>query len=122
MKDIKNPAGEIIARAGETKNPLKQFPMKMTYLIVDPTIEKQVIWLKQRLRNISGQFQVMITHLDKNRGWEHFTEIRKKFNVPIFVMPKEVLERFKVKASPTIVTTTTDGYLKVDQYYLEEVN
>jgi conjugal transfer pilus assembly protein TraW len=121
-KDIKNAQGEVIAKAGETKNPLKQFPMMMTYFIVDPTNEEQIAWLTGQLNHIRGQFQVMITHLDKKRGWDHFTEIRKTFNVPIFVMPKEVVQRFKVKASPSKVTTTTDGYLKVQQYFLEDLS
>jgi conjugal transfer pilus assembly protein TraW len=114
-KDIRNAQGELIAQAGEVKNPLKQFPMQMTYFIINPNELKQIAWLQKKLSTIKGQFQLMITHIDRNRGWEHFKELRQTLAVPIFVMPKEVPERFGVKAVPTIVETTTDGYLKVIQ-------
>jgi len=118
-KDIRNANGDIIAKAGEVKNPLKEFSMKMTYFIINPTEEKQVQWVKDKLSTITGQFQLMITHIDRNKGWEHFSQLRKSLDVPIFVMPKEVPERFGVKAVPTMVKTTTDGYLKVSQVNLD---
>lgn len=114
-KDIRNAEGDLIALAGEVKNPLKQFPMQMTYFIINPNEPKQIVWLQKKLSNVKGQFQLMITHIDRNRGWEHFKELRETLAVPIFVMPKEVPKRFGVKAVPTIVETTQDGYLKIIQ-------
>ena len=115
-QDIKNGRGEILARAGDITNPLKQYPMHLTIFVIDPYVKSQVDWVKEELKSISGQFQIHLTHMDKDKGWDDLSKFRNEFGAPVFILPKQVIEKFKVEATPSKIETQSNGYLLVRQF------
>lgn len=115
-KDIKNAEGEVLARAGETTNPLKRFPMQLSIFVINPYIESQLVWLKEQLSNVSGQFQVHLTHMDKDNGWDDLAKFREQLGAPMFILPKQAIDKFKLQATPSKVQTQTNGFLLIQQF------
>ena len=116
VKDIKNGKDEILAHAGTVINPLMQIPAALTILVINPYSETQIEWAKQHMNKANGMYQIHITHVDKKNGWNDFADIRKKLKVPVYVLPEQVINKFKVKATPTIIETRSDGLLQVQQF------
>ncbi|WP_028114989.1 TrbC family F-type conjugative pilus assembly protein [Ferrimonas kyonanensis] len=119
-KDVLNAQGDLLARAGETFNPIAKYVLHITYLIIDASSEAQIRWAQAQLAEITGQFQLMITGLNRSRGWDGYTEIRQRLKVPVFVMPALAKQRFQLTAVPAKVATTESGYLQVNQYQLKD--
>lgn len=115
VKDIKNGKGEILARAGDVLNPLTQFPMSLRIFVINPSIAKEIDWLKNELKKVSGMFQVHITHVDKSNGWENLNEIRSALGTPVFLLQEQVLKKFDITATPSVVQTRPDGLIQVEQ-------
>lgn len=119
VSDIKNGQGQVLAYAGEVVNPLHKFPAKLTIFVINPYSESQMKWVKEKINTVGGMFQVHITHVDKKEGWDDYGDIRKKLGAPAFVLPEQVISKFKVKATPTIIQTRNDGLLQVQQFKWE---
>ena len=115
VKDIKNGKGEVLARAGDVLNPLTQFPMSLRIFVINPSIAKEIDWLKNELKKVSGMFQVHITHVDKSNGWENLNEIRSALGTPVFLLQAQVLKKFDITATPSVVQTRPDGLIQVEQ-------
>ncbi|WP_288987599.1 TrbC family F-type conjugative pilus assembly protein [uncultured Pseudoalteromonas sp.] len=119
VSDIKNGQGQVLAHAGEVVNPLHKYPAKLTIFIINPYSESQIKWVKEKMNTVGGMFQVHITHVDKKVGWDDYSEIRAKLDAPAFVLPEQVINKFKVEATPTIIQTRDDGLLQVQQFKWE---
>ena len=115
-KDIKNGKGEILARAGEVTNPLNRFPMNLTIFVVNPYIPSQIEWVKSEINKAAGRFQVLLTHVEKDDGWNELARFRGEIGAPMFILPKQLIDKFKVEATPSKITNQNNGYVLVQQF------
>jgi len=121
QKDIVNPNGDVLARQGDIINPLKTAPVMSTYILFNATKPQQVDWALSQLKIASGKVMVMTSQMDREDGWEHLASLRKAMKREVFMIPKQLAERFAITGLPAIVTTDLDKYLlKIQQYALKE--
>lgn len=121
QKDIVNPNGQVLARAGQEVNPLDTAISKNTYILFNAKSSTQIDWAKNQLNLIgyNGIAMLMIPELDRDKGWENLADLRKQFNRDIYIIPKQMVDRFFISGLPSLVTTdrSTD-MIKVQQFNL----
>lgn len=124
-KDITNPQGQVLAYAGTVINPLAQNPVNTAYIVFNPKSEQQMEWaLKWLNENQSDFHRVMViaSEIHKENGWDHLSEVRDYLRHEIFILPKEMKDRFAISAVPTIVSTDlTRNVLRVEQVKIGEL-
>lgn len=121
QKDIVNPAGKVLARAGQEVNPLDTAISKNTYILFNAKNATQIDWAKNQLNLIgyNGIAMLMIPELDRDKGWENLADLRKQFNRDIYIIPKQMVDRFFISGLPALVTTDqSTNMIKVQQFNL----
>lgn len=122
-KDIVNPNGDVLARAGDTINPLDTLPAQNTYILFNPRDVQQLQWVDAHLTSTQypGITMLMTSELDTNDGWEHLAALRKHFGQEIYLIPKELVERFTITGLPAVVTTDNQKKLiRINQFAIKE--
>lgn len=123
-KDIVNPAGQVLARAGTVINPLAQNAMNSAYVVINPNSVEQTNWALTWLEENKRSFHtvmVIATEINKDKGWDHLTEVRELFKQEIYILPEEMKNRFSIVAVPTVVSTDlTRMVLRVEQIKIGE--
>jgi conjugal transfer pilus assembly protein TraW len=120
--DIVNSQGDVLARKGDIINPLASVPALNTYVLFNARDIKQLQWAdKQRNSGtLVGTVMFMSSELDKENGWDHLSTLRKHFKQEIYLLPKEMVERFNITSLPVIVSTDLNRkMLKVEQFAME---
>lgn len=123
--DIVNPRGEVLAKKGQIINPLETMPMSNTYILFDATDPLQLEWTTKQIGKSvgTGILMLMTSQLHKDSGWDHLSELRKSFQREIYLIPKEMVERFAITGLPAIVTTDNQKKLvKVELISIKEQN
>jgi conjugal transfer pilus assembly protein TraW len=123
QKDIINPNGDVLARKGDVINPLQSAPTQSTYILFNATKPHHVEWAFNQMNKVGslGKVMVMTSQMDKEDGWEHLSALRKKMQREVYMIPKQLVERFAITGLPAIVSTDLDKYLlKIQQYSLSE--
>jgi len=121
QSDIKTPDDRVLARKGEVVNPLKGRSIGVTMLIFDARDNKQVEWVSGQLESgkLEGQVMVMATQIQRKKGWDHLQALHDHFKRRIFIMPKEMINKFQLTGAPAIVSTDLDKELmKIQQFKL----
>lgn len=121
-KDIVNPKGEYLAKAGQIINPLATIPALNTYVLFNARDLRQLQWAdeQQKSGKLAGTVMFMTSEVEKENGWDHLASLRRHFKQEIYLIPKEMIERFKVTGLPAVVSTDLDKkMLKVEQFHLE---
>lgn len=121
--DVKNPRGDILARAGDIINPLDNPVMAQNFVVFDATDLRQVEWATKVIssKNNVGQMVLMTSRVDQKKGWEHMDALRSHFNSEVYVMPKELVKRFKLGALPVFISPDMKKKVfKVEQYSMED--
>ncbi|MCO4319948.1 TrbC family F-type conjugative pilus assembly protein [Aliidiomarina quisquiliarum] len=122
-QDITNPRGEVLAKAGTVVNPLRNAPMHNTYITFDATQEDQVAFVEKYLSENSFQGRVMLitSKINREEGWNHLQSLRDQFEREIYMLQKEMVTRFDIRALPTVITTDLERFvLRVEQFELGE--
>lgn len=122
-KDIVNPQGEVLARNGQVINPLETMTMSNAYILFDATDPLQIEWVNKHIAKsvYQGIVMLMTSQLHKDNGWDHLSLLRKNFQREIYLIPKEMVERFSISGLPAIVTTDNQKKLvKVEQISIKE--
>jgi conjugal transfer pilus assembly protein TraW len=122
-KDIVNPNGDVLASAGQVMNPLTTAPSKNTYYLFDANNEAHVNWALSRVdKSLTQGIQMFMTSgLDKDKGWEQLSSLRQSFSREIYLIPQQMVDRFKITGLPAIVSTDNNkGLLKIHLIDLQE--
>lgn len=114
---IKTASNEVIHPAGTRLNPLDMRPFTRRLLIINPTREVEREWLKNRPESDLKDI-LMITDIDRDDGWDGYSELQSELGRNLFILPPDVRQRFKVTATPTQVTAS-DRRFVVSTYALE---
>lgn len=107
IADVINPAGDVLAYKGQILNPLATTTLPLTMYIVDAKNIQQLEWLSRDMNDgqVKGRIKIMTTRIDKAKGWEHLSSLRKHLGREVYIAPKEVVERFKVTGTPAKIST-----------------
>ena len=121
--DIVNPQGQVLAKKGQTVNPLQTMSMHNAYILFDATDKGQLAWAQNHISShqYQGIVMLMTSQLHKDSGWDHLSSLRQNFQREIYLIPKEMVERFSISGLPAIVTTDNQKKLvKVEQINIKE--
>lgn len=114
--DIKDMNGNVIQAAGTTMNPLKLRPFNTALIIFNPLRAEEVALVQDKLKTFRGlekRIQLLVTQMDRKRGWDAYTEITERFDEPIFLLTPEVKARFEIEVTPSLVTADNKSYVFV---------
>ena len=114
--DIKDMNGNVIQAAGTTINPLKLRPFNTALVIFNPLRAEEVALVQDKLKTLRGlekRIQLLVTQMDRKRGWDAYTEITERFDEPIFLLTPEVKARFEIEVTPSLVTADNKSYVFV---------
>lgn len=115
QKDIVNKAGVVLGRAGQTVNPLKSIPNAYLGLyIVNPLDPRQLKWLDTYIGTFDYRDQIIITQVDHLRGWDHLSELRDRYQRDVYLLEKELVTKFALKAAPSRVSIEK-AFLRIDE-------
>lgn len=93
-----NHAGKwiVLYPSGYRFNPLDYIKVPYTYVVIDGDDERQVEWF-ETTRYADDVFAILLI---TNGSWY---ELSQRFNRPVFYADERIIERFKLKASPSVV-------------------
>lgn len=101
-QDITTPDGTLIARAGESFNPLDHTPMRQRMIFFDGDLTDQVAWAQGEVKEGDGLVSPILTNgpvLDLSKGWK-----RQVF----FDQGGQLTERFGITQVPARVSRDGD--------------
>ncbi|WP_076414949.1 TrbC family F-type conjugative pilus assembly protein [Shewanella sp. UCD-KL12] len=121
QKDIINKAGVVLGRAGQTINPLTSSPgAYLGMYIVNPLDPRQLKWLDSYIGKFDYRDQIIITQVDNQRGWDHLTELRNRYQRNIYLLEKELVAKFALKAAPSRVSIEK-AFLRIDEIGMRDL-
>ncbi|GIU40934.1 hypothetical protein TUM3794_20080 [Shewanella colwelliana] len=117
-KDIVNRRGVVLAKAGTRLNPFQAIPNAYLGLyIIDATDTNQLKWLDKMVGEFDYRDQIIISHLDPEKGWDSLSALRKRYKREIFVLEQELINKFSIRALPSKVSVE-QAHIKVNEYFL----
>lgn len=119
--DIKTPRDELLARKGQIINPLANRADNLTIIVFDAQDDEQILWLTNHLQGleVQGQLMLITTQIDKHDGWKHLERLMKQYRQRIYLLPKEMIEKFQLTGVPAKISTELDkDLLKITQFKL----
>lgn len=126
--DVVATNGVVLAKKGDVINPLKPYkdydivPAHMTMYVFDATDENEVEFVKSMsVKESRGLLHLIATKIDRRKGFDHLTELNKKFTIPVTLLTEEILNRFDVEVTPTRLISTDEGMFKINEYSRQSV-
>ncbi|WP_105169427.1 TrbC family F-type conjugative pilus assembly protein [Pseudoalteromonas sp. T1lg23B] len=111
---VRAPNGQVLLHKGQKINPLLALNKQVTTIIFDATSSAQVHWVKQFIsQQTQGELLLLTTKIDKDKGWEAWSELLRTFEQNVYLLNEQVIKRFAIKAVPSVVTQQR-ALLKVD--------
>jgi conjugal transfer pilus assembly protein TraW len=110
LQDLTGADGKVLMKAGTVLNPLDQVPFTQALVIFDPSVPGQMKILDRVLPELAKQPNIrqltyLATQMDKEQGWEGYTSLSNRFEAPVYLVTKEIIERFEIEHTPSIVTS-----------------
>ena len=104
---MKTNEGKIIHPIGTRINPLKMQSFNQALVIFNPLDKSQLPLVDEELALLKTKYDritLIATEFDSGKGWDSYTEITNRFDAPVFKLTKDVLTRFDLQKTPSIVT------------------
>jgi conjugal transfer pilus assembly protein TraW len=118
-KDVFNGRGDLLAKAGTKFNPLTTLPnAHLRLYIIDPNNSQQLKWLDTFNGKFEPRDQIIVSNLDRSRGWDQMSYLRKRYQHDIYILDKTLIQRFSLKALPVTVGIEK-GFLKIQEFNVE---
>ncbi|WP_162997725.1 TrbC family F-type conjugative pilus assembly protein [Pseudomonas sp. LTJR-52] len=110
LQDLTGADGKVLMKAGTVLNPLDQVPFTQALVIFDPSVPGQMKILDRVLPELAKQPNIrqltyLATQMDKEQGWKGYTDLSNRFEAPVYLVTKEIIERFEIEHTPSIVTS-----------------
>ncbi|MDT0618581.1 TrbC family F-type conjugative pilus assembly protein [Salinisphaera sp. P385] len=106
-EDVPKPDGSgLLARAGESYNPLDKISFTRRVFIFDATDPRQIEYvIEQSETPLPGKLDVFITTaIDRDKGFDFITEVEDKLGMPIFLLKRDLAIMLRIRAIPSVVT------------------
>lgn len=95
--DITDNDGKIIYKKGFQFNPLNYITLPYTMVVIDATDDDQLQWLVDNNMTDNLKYKILITD-------GVFMDVSKTIGSPVFECKKEIVEKFKLEATPSLIT------------------
>jgi len=123
--DIKDSRGSVIAKAGDTFNPLERLPFNRLGIIFDASKGAQLEWAieQEQIAFNRGLTPVLlITNLNTaNDAWDNFKDLQARFVTPIAQLDLAIKQRFQISAVPSLFEAA-GGDMKITEVALDSIN
>ena len=115
---ITAPDGTVLAVEGEHINPFDTMPFSMKLVVIDGTVREHLVFAREIVRTSpQGVVMVVTTRVDRERGWESFTDMVRVVQQRVFLLQDVMIERFGLERVPAVVEGG-DRVLIVNEYVL----
>ena len=121
-QDIKDLAGNYIAREGDMVNPLDKLPFTDAIVIFNPKRKDEVEvakLLKARFQKDKtiGQVVWIATEFDTAKGWDSYTDITELLDAPVYLVMPEIIDRWQLQVTPSVITADNN----TKKFIVEEI-
>ena len=121
-QDIKDLAGNYIAREGDMVNPLDKLPFTDAIVIFNPKRKDEVEvakLLKARFQKDKtiGQVVWIATEFDTAKGWDSYTDITELLDAPVYLVMPEIIDRWHLQVTPSVITADNN----TKKFIVEEI-
>ena len=112
-RDITAPNGNIIAFAGTRINPLDLRPFNQAIIVFDATNPSDLSKAFDEYQKLKDQKKVTLltTRFDRVKGWDDYRSLTEMFNAPVFLLSKDIKDRFKVEYVPSVITADDKQFI-----------
>ena len=107
-EDLEDAEGNVLVAAGETFNPLNWVPLSKTIIVFRGTDAHHVAKATELARAARAQGRGVIlltTSIETDRGWSHLNELEHALAAPVYVLPKDLVDRFHLAHIPATVAS-----------------
>ncbi len=107
-QDLADADGHILARAGETMNPLDWMPLSKTLIVFRGTEPRHVQKAAEAARRIRAEGRGVIlltTAVNTGDGWAHLGELERELAGTVYLLPPALAERFHLAHIPATVAS-----------------
>ncbi len=116
-EDVVATNGTVLARRGDTFNPLMYLPTALTILVFDATDENEVAFVRHQVLNQKpGRLKLIATQIDRERGFEHFKQLQRDLKMPVTLLTDDIKLHFNLQATPVRVFTSPRAVYEIDYY------
>ena len=107
IKDVTGRNGQVLARAGEVRNPLTVVPVQVRMFVINPLRPEEIQFVEKyrQQKPFKGQTVIMGTSFTRDRGWDVLENTTKTLKARIYLAPNEVINRFHVSGTPAVIET-----------------
>lgn len=122
-KKLTDSEGLTILEKGTVVNPLEKLPFNRIIIVFNPTIEDEVTFVKQQLEDLTiqdGRVVLIASEFDRTGSWEWYENITESFNRPVYKLLPDVIKRWDVRFTPTIITAE-NLHFRIKEVNVEEV-
>ena len=114
LEDVIDRQGNILAKKGQSFNPLKTLPFDRRIFVLDPTDPSQLEVVKQYKEDNTGRYidVYMLTNFDSKDGFKTINKMQKELGLRVYVFDELFKQRLAIEAIPSVVTPV-DGLLEI---------
>ena len=119
QEDIVTPDGKVIARAGQTFNPLDSIPFTKKIVVFNATRKNEVDYvlsLQRQSKKEGHGLILMTTEVKRDTGWEHLQEVQSHFDYPVYMLNANIASRFHIMHTPTVIHANSDHFIITEKY------
>lgn len=121
-RDVTLPDGKLLVKKGEVINPLDRRPFDRLLIVFDGQDQGEIAFIKAQLpkwlaehKLKASQVKLIITGLDRNRGWDAYQSLTNYFDDEVFVLTSEVRDSFVLEHHPCLVYAE-DRHFVVEEF------
>jgi len=115
-RTIASSTGHTIIFKGQRLNPLSLLPMNERILLFDARRESHLLWVEHIVNTSPHPSNLLITtSVHPDHGFEHLEALMKRLNTRIYLAPRRMVQRFKIKALPAMIQNV-DNILRLTEY------
>ncbi|MCG8030581.1 MAG: TrbC family F-type conjugative pilus assembly protein [Candidatus Thiodiazotropha endolucinida] len=105
---------QIIVPKNKILNPLHQKSFHQAILIFNPLLSEELQFVKKEITRLSvehSQITLIATQLDSPKGWAGYNDLTQQLDAHVYLLNKEIKDRFQIEYTPTLVTANNDNFI-----------
>ena len=103
-RTIPSSSGHTLIVKGQRLNPLSLLPINERILLFDARRESHLQWVEHIVNTSPHPSNLLITtSVDPDHGFEHLEALEKRLNTRVYLAPRRMVQRFKLKALPAMI-------------------
>jgi conjugal transfer pilus assembly protein TraW len=102
-QDFMLPDGQRVAKAGHVVDPTEHLAFTLTLIVFDGRSEAELPLVAEEAA-AAARPVLMVTEIDRLDGWEALQALERELGQPVYLMPREIAERFRLRHTVSVVT------------------